>query len=83
MRLRVTPEFQAYMEMLARFGEETTKTLVMNEKLDSGQLYQLRGRAQAYVSMIETIVQAPAQLDKHTQRDHDHGQNLTRSQETG
>jgi hypothetical protein len=61
--LRTNPDFGLFMEVIGTESENCTKSLIMNEKLDSGQLYQLRGKTQAYVSIIDAIVQAPEKLE--------------------
>jgi hypothetical protein len=71
--LRTDPNFKVFLEAIGRAGDTVTKSLIMNETLDSGQLYQLRGKTQAYVAIVEAIMQAPAKLDNiETHREPNH-----------
>jgi hypothetical protein len=74
--LLTDPNFRVFLEAIGRAGETVTKSLIMNEKLDSGQLYQLRGKTQAYVAMMDAIVQAPKKLENiETHREPNHENN--------
>lgn len=66
VRLLQNDDFKMLMAAMGNHAEELNKKLVM-QNLDTGDLHNLQGQTRAMVTIMDTIIDAPTELDKYAQ----------------